>query len=80
LQCGDHRGVADLTDATVREMRLFLAGTCEDVMRWLPPPQWEPAWQSEAARECWNGENGPSGAWDIRRSASRETGEPRHVL
>lgn len=44
-------------------MRLFLTGTCDDVTRWLPPPQWEPAWQSEAARECRNGETGPSGAW-----------------
>jgi hypothetical protein len=44
-------------------MRLFLACTCDDVMRWLPPPQWEPAWQSEAARECGNGETGPCGAW-----------------
>jgi hypothetical protein len=44
-------------------MRLFLAGTCDDVTRWLPPPQWEPAWQSEAARECGNGETGPSGEW-----------------
>lgn len=44
-------------------MRLFLTGTCDDVTRWLPPPQWEPAWQSEATRECGNGETGPSGAW-----------------
>jgi hypothetical protein len=55
--------VADLTDAAVREMRLFLAGTREDVMRWLPPPQWEPAWRSEAAREIGNAEAGPAGAW-----------------
>jgi hypothetical protein len=47
----------------VREMRLFLTGTCDDVRRWLPPPQWEPVWQSEAARECGNGETGPSGVW-----------------
>jgi hypothetical protein len=52
-----------MTDAAVREMRLFLAGTCDDVIRWLPPPQWEPAWQSEAARECGNSEAGPGGAW-----------------
>jgi hypothetical protein len=44
-------------------MRLFLAGTREDVMRWLPPPQWEPAWRSEAAREIGNAEAGPAGAW-----------------
>jgi hypothetical protein len=52
-----------MTDAAVREMRVFLAGTCDDVMRWLPPPRWEPAWQSEAARECGNSEVGPDGAW-----------------
>jgi hypothetical protein len=55
--------MADLTDAAVREMRLFLAGTREDVMRWLPPPQWEPAWRSETARETGNAEAGPAGAW-----------------
>jgi len=59
----DHRDVGDLTDAAVQEMRLFLAGTRDDVMRWLPPPRWEPAWQSEAARECTNSEAGPAGTW-----------------
>lgn len=62
-QCCDHSGVADLTDVAVREMRLFLAGVREDVMRWLPPPQWEPSWRSEAAREIGNSEAGPAGAW-----------------
>lgn len=44
-------------------MGVFLASTREDVMRWLPPPRWEPTWQSEAARECANCEAGPVGAW-----------------
>jgi hypothetical protein len=44
-------------------MKQFLLDTCDDVMRWVPPPQWEPAWQSEAAGECANTERGPSGPW-----------------
>jgi hypothetical protein len=55
--------VADLTDTDVRGMRQFLLDTCDSVNRWLPPPHWEPAWQSEAARECANIERGPGGAW-----------------
>lgn len=55
-------------------MRLFLAGTCDDVMRWLPPPRWEPAWQSEAARECGNCETGPGGAWGEVTSAAVDAG------
>jgi hypothetical protein len=55
--------VADLTDAAVQERRLFLAGMRDDVMRWLPPPRWEPVWQSAAARECANCEAGPAGTW-----------------
>lgn len=55
--------MADLTDAAVREMRLFLAGARDDVTRWLPPPRWEPAWRSEAAWEIGNSEAGPAGAW-----------------
>src|ERR1035438_1106374 len=61
--CCDHRDVADLTDAAVQERRLFLAGMRDDVMRWLPPPRWEPVWQSAAARECANCEAGPAGTW-----------------
>jgi len=55
--------VADLTDAAVREMKMFLAGTRDDIVRWLPPPQWEPAWRSEAVREIENSEVGRVGAW-----------------
>jgi len=42
---------------------MFLAGTRDDIVRWLPPPQWEPAWRSEAVREIGNCEAGPAGAW-----------------
>jgi hypothetical protein len=55
--------VADLTNAAVRELKRFLHDTCEDIVRWLPPPQWEPAWRSEAADECANTERGPGGPW-----------------
>jgi hypothetical protein len=53
----------DLTSAEVSEMKLFLVGTCHDVSRLLPAPQWEPAWRSEAAEECANAEHGPGGPW-----------------
>jgi len=42
----------DLSDTDVRLPKEFLLDACDDVSRWLPPPQWDPAWQSEAAREC----------------------------
>jgi hypothetical protein len=42
---------------------MFLAGTRDDIVRWPPPPQWEPGWRSEAAREIGNCEAGPAGAW-----------------
>lgn len=42
---------------------MFLAGTRDDIVRWLQPPQWEPAWRSEAVREIENSEVGPVGAW-----------------
>jgi len=63
--------VTDLTKADVREMKRFLAGTCADVKRWLPEPEWRPGWQSEAARERANGERRPVGPWgaDTVRSA-----------
>lgn len=61
--CSDYWPVADLTPADVREMEQFLLDTCDDVRRWLPAPQWEPTWQSEAARECANTERGPGGPW-----------------
>jgi hypothetical protein len=32
----------DLTDADVRLLMEFLLDACDDVARWLPPPQWEP--------------------------------------
>jgi len=44
-------------------MRQFLAGTCADLKRWLPEPEWRPGWQSEAARERANDERGPDGPW-----------------
>jgi hypothetical protein len=79
----DHRGVADLTDAAVRELRLFLVGTREDVMRWLPAPQWEAAWRSEAAREIGKAEAGPAGAWGkdtVRTVYAGAALYPRHDL
>ena len=42
----------DLGDTDVRLLKEFLLDARDDVSRWLPPPQWDPAWQSEAAREC----------------------------
>jgi len=39
----------DLSDTDVRLPKEFLLDACDDVSRWLPPPQWDPAWQSEAA-------------------------------
>ena len=53
----------DLSDEDVRLLKKFLLGACDDVSRWLPPPQWEPVWQSEAARECANDRRGPDGLW-----------------
>ena len=53
----------DLTDIDVGLLKEFLASTCDDITRWLPPPQWEPAWQSEAAGECANSEHGSGGPW-----------------
>lgn len=53
----------DLSDTDVRLLKEFLLDTCDDASRWLPPPQWDPVWQSEAARECANTEHGPGGPW-----------------
>jgi hypothetical protein len=55
--------VTDLTDADVREMKGFLSDCCAEVGRWLPGPEWEPGWQSEAARERANTAQGPAGPW-----------------
>jgi hypothetical protein len=55
--------MADLTDLDVQEMKKFLDEICADLKRWLPEPQWHPAWQSEAAREYANDESGPDGPW-----------------
>jgi len=55
--------MADLTDPDARVLKEFLLSSCDDISRWLPPPQWEPVWQSEAARECANLEHGPDGPW-----------------
>jgi hypothetical protein len=55
--------MGDLTDPDVHLLKEFLLSSCDDVSRWLPPPQWEPVWQSEAARECANLERGPDGPW-----------------
>jgi hypothetical protein len=54
---------ADLSDSDVDELRAFLLSTCDNVSRWLPPPQWAPTWRSEAERECRNTERGRSGPW-----------------
>ena len=58
--------MADLTEADVHEMKRFLGDTCADVKRWLPEPEWRPAWQSEAARERANRERGTDGPWGDR--------------
>jgi hypothetical protein len=55
--------VTDLAKTDVREMRRFLTGTCADLKRWLPDPEWQPGWQSEASRERANQEAGPDGPW-----------------
>jgi hypothetical protein len=62
--------VTELTDDDVREMKRFLTDTCTDVKRWLPEPEWCPGWQSEAAAERGNDEQGSGGPWgpDIVRS------------
>ena len=45
------------------DLRHFLLSACDDVDRLLPPPKWDPAWGSDAARECANTEHGPAGPW-----------------
>jgi len=47
----------------VLDLRHFLLSACHDVDRLLPPPKWDPAWGSDAARECANTEHGPAGPW-----------------
>jgi hypothetical protein len=46
----------DLTIGDVAEIKSFLSRTCEDVLSWLPGTGWQPAWQSDAARELSNSE------------------------
>jgi hypothetical protein len=54
----------DLTPTDVAEIKSFLTRTCDDVLSWLPGTGWQPAWQSEAARELDNREVGGDGsAW-----------------
>ena len=62
--------MTELTDDDVREMKQFLSDTCADIKRWLPEPEWCPGWQSDAAVERANDEQGPDGPWgpDIIRS------------
>jgi hypothetical protein len=52
----------DLTTGDVAEIKEFLSRTCDDVLSWLPGTGWQPAWQSEAARELSNSEIGADGA------------------
>lgn len=47
----------------MREIKRYLAATCEEVERWLPGPEWRAGWQSEAAAELANAELGPAGPW-----------------
>jgi len=56
----------DLTSADVQELKGFLLETGQEIRRWLPPPQWDPAWKSEAATECANTEHGAAGLWGDR--------------
>lgn len=63
LASADHWPVTELTDDDVQEMKRFLTETCSDVKRWLPEPEWRPGWQSEAAVERGNNEQGPDGPW-----------------
>jgi hypothetical protein len=53
--------VSDMTIEDAAEIYAFLHGTSADVIRWLPGAAWEPAWQSEAAREVGNSETGSPG-------------------
>ncbi len=54
----------DLTFGDVAEIKRFLSRTCDDVLSWLPGTGWQPAWQSEAARELDNKEVRADGsAW-----------------
>jgi len=46
----------DLTIGDVAEIKSFLFRTCDDVLSWLPGTGWQPAWQSDAARELSNSE------------------------
>jgi hypothetical protein len=46
----------DLAIGDVAEIKSFLYRTCDDVLGWLPGTGWQPAWQSEGARELSNGE------------------------
>lgn len=55
--------MSDLTAVAVAELKDFLLTACKDVRRLLPPPQWNPAWGSPAAKECANTEHGPAGPW-----------------
>jgi len=55
--------LADLSDSDADELSAFLLSTCADVSGWLPPPQWEPTWRSEAELECRNTEQGQGGPW-----------------
>jgi hypothetical protein len=55
--------MAELTDDDVLKMKQFLTDTCADVKRWLPEPEWSPGWQSDAAGEWANSEQGPGGPW-----------------
>ena len=54
-------------------MKRFLADTCADLKRWLPEPEWQPGWQSEAARDRANHERGPEGPWGAKPVRSAYT-------
>jgi hypothetical protein len=44
-------------------MKSLLSGLCDAVERWLPAPVWAPAWQSDAAKELANTEQGAGLPW-----------------
>lgn len=69
----------DLTWADVSDMKQFLLTTCQDVARLLPGPRWEPAWHSDAARECANTQSGPAGRWGEDTVRTMYTGGALYV-
>lgn len=48
--------MTSLTTTDAREIRNYLTSARVDILQWLPGPEWNPAWKSEAASELGNSE------------------------